>query len=98
MAIAARITPSRTAIPTPACLLSESKGRTSLMRLQIGLALLSMIATFGGTAGAAPTTPPESIALPGDRAFPESISSTKDGTLYVGSLASGGIYRIAPHS
>jgi sugar lactone lactonase YvrE len=43
-------------------------------------------------------TAPESIALPGDRAFPESISSSKDGTLYVGSLAAGGIYRVQPHS
>ena len=40
----------------------------------------------------------ESVALPGERAFPESLSSTQDGTLFVSSLASGGIYRIAPHS
>jgi sugar lactone lactonase YvrE len=40
----------------------------------------------------------ESVALPGERAFPESISSSKDGTLYVSSLASGGITRIEPHS
>ncbi|HEY2416300.1 MAG TPA: hypothetical protein VGH84_00155, partial [Steroidobacteraceae bacterium] len=39
---------------------------------------------------------PAPIALPGDRAFPESITSTRDGTLYVGSLASGGVYKIRP--
>jgi hypothetical protein len=39
---------------------------------------------------------PPSIALPGDRVFPENITSTKDGTLYVGSLGSGGIIRIRP--
>jgi outer membrane protein assembly factor BamB len=39
---------------------------------------------------------PASIILPGDRVFPENITSTKDGTLYVGSLGSGGIFRIKP--
>ena len=39
---------------------------------------------------------PESIALPGDRVFSENITSTKDGTLYVGSLGAGGILRIKP--
>ena len=37
-----------------------------------------------------------SIELPGERAFPESISAASDGTLYVSSLASGGIVRIKP--
>jgi sugar lactone lactonase YvrE len=39
--------------------------------------------------------PPE-IAIPGDRAFPESLSSTQDGTLFIGSLADGGVFRAAP--
>ena len=43
-------------------------------------------------AGAAPSE----VALPGDRAFPESITSTADGTLFVGSIAEGGILRAAP--
>lgn len=38
------------------------------------------------------------IDLPGDRAYPESIASSKDGTLFVSSLASGGIWRIKPGS
>jgi sugar lactone lactonase YvrE len=38
---------------------------------------------------------PPSIALPGDRAFPENIASTRDGTLYVGSLGAGGVFRIS---
>jgi sugar lactone lactonase YvrE len=37
-----------------------------------------------------------SVAIPGERAFPESISAAPDGTLYVSSLASGGISRIKP--
>jgi len=38
-----------------------------------------------------------SISLPSERAFPESISATSDGTLYVGSLAEGGVVRITPN-
>src|SRR5262245_56454852 len=36
----------------------------------------------------------KSVALSGDRAYPESIAAASDGTLYVSSLASGGISRI----
>src|SRR5579863_4738173 len=36
---------------------------------------------------------PLSIALPGERAFPESITSTRDGTLFIGRLGDGGIVR-----
>jgi len=36
------------------------------------------------------------VALPGERAYPESIAAAADGTLYVSSLASGGIVRIKP--
>jgi sugar lactone lactonase YvrE len=39
-----------------------------------------------------------SIDLPGDRVFPESITSTQDGTLFVGSLGSGGVIRIKPNT
>jgi sugar lactone lactonase YvrE len=37
-----------------------------------------------------------SIELPGDQLYPESITSTSDGTLFVGSLGSGGVIRIKP--
>jgi sugar lactone lactonase YvrE len=37
-----------------------------------------------------------SIELPGDQVFPESITSTQDGTLFVGSLGGGGVIRIKP--
>jgi sugar lactone lactonase YvrE len=39
---------------------------------------------------------PASIDLPGSRAYPESLSSSKDGTLYVGNAAEGGVLRIRP--
>jgi sugar lactone lactonase YvrE len=41
---------------------------------------------------------PSVIDLPGERAFPESITAASDGTLYVGSLGAGGIYRVKPHT
>src|SRR5580765_1005352 len=39
---------------------------------------------------------PSSVALPGERAFPESITSTRDGTLFVGRLGEGGVVRVDP--
>jgi len=38
------------------------------------------------------------IKLPGDRAYPESISAAPDGTLYVSSPAVGGVWRIKPQT
>lgn len=49
-------------------------------------------ATIAGAAAAVPTE----VALPGDHAFPESLSSTKDGTLFVGSFAEGGVFKVKP--
>jgi streptogramin lyase len=40
----------------------------------------------------------ESIPIPGTKAFPESITSTTDGTLYVGRLGDGGIIRVKPRT
>ena len=39
---------------------------------------------------------PSPLDLPGERAFPESVTATQDGTIYVGSLDSSGIMRIEP--
>jgi sugar lactone lactonase YvrE len=41
---------------------------------------------------------PSSIALPGERAFPESITSTRDGVLFVGRLGEGGVIRVDPRT
>jgi sugar lactone lactonase YvrE len=41
---------------------------------------------------------PVSIAIPGERAFPESISSARDGNLFVGRLGEGGIVRADPRT
>ncbi|WP_428492389.1 hypothetical protein [Rhodopila sp.] len=39
---------------------------------------------------------PQTVTLPGNQAYPESVTSTADGTLYVGSFASGGVARVRP--
>src|SRR5258708_13298746 len=41
---------------------------------------------------------PSSIALPGERAFPESITSARDGMLFIGRLGEGGIVRADPRT
>jgi sugar lactone lactonase YvrE len=41
---------------------------------------------------------PLSIAVPGQRAFPESITSGRDGSLFVGRLGEGGIVRADPRT
>lgn len=39
---------------------------------------------------------PSMVTIPGERVYPESITATSDGTLIIGSLAQGAIYRAAP--
>lgn len=58
--------------------------------LPIGTLVVGAFLT-GSLAHATPAT----ITLPGDRVFPESTTSTSDGTLFVGSLASGGVMRVS---
>src|SRR5579864_4008786 len=57
------------------------------------LALLALVLNF--TVQAA-TQKIESIPVPGKKAFPESITSTSDGALFVGRLGDGGIVRVNP--
>jgi sugar lactone lactonase YvrE len=57
-----------------------------------GALLLSVLWMTTAEAG------PLSIALPGRRAFPESITSTHDGTLFVGRLGEGGVVRADPRT
>ena len=55
-------------------------------------ASLAVLLALAGPAMAGPA----SVALPGDGAYPESITSTADGTLYVSSFSDGGIFRVKP--
>lgn len=55
----------------------------------------SAISALMITAGVALAASPQ-VELPGDRVFPESLTSKQDGTLFVGSFAEGGVLKVAP--
>src|SRR5271163_4719489 len=62
-----------------------------LHKYALGAAALILIAVSGYAAESI-----TEITLPGKRVFPESITSTSDGTLIIGSLGFGNVSRIAP--
>jgi streptogramin lyase len=67
------------------------------MRIRCSRQLAVLV--FGVSFSVLPATPTfESIPIPGTKAFPESITSTTDGTLYVGRLGDGGIVRVKPRT
>jgi hypothetical protein len=57
---------------------------------------LTAAVLFGLAAGVCTAQSRTEITLPGTRIFPESITSTADGTLIAGSLGHGNVMRIAP--
>ena len=59
---------------------------------RLGLATIGLLALACGAAAADRSE----VAIPGDRAYPESLSSSSDGTIYVGSFAEGGVVRVPP--
>jgi streptogramin lyase len=76
---------------TPALTCGDSlKNRRAHTRRVTGLAVLLGIASAGMTC--AETAP---VGVP-DKSFPESVTSTRDGTLYVGSFNLGGVLKIDP--
>jgi hypothetical protein len=66
------------------------------MRQQFKKCALSAIALIFLTAEAYAAPAITEITLPGTRVFPESITSTADGTLIIGSLGHANVMRIAP--
>jgi sugar lactone lactonase YvrE len=66
----------------------------SLRNSSIPVLTLLFFFTFGSTSFAETGE----IALPGDRAYPESITAGPDGTLFVSGPAVGGVWRIKPQS
>ena len=74
---------------------SSAIAPTMMVRCSSQLAVLVLGVSFSVRA-ATPTL--ESIPIPGTKAFPESITSTTDGTLYVGRLGDGGIVRVKPRT
>jgi sugar lactone lactonase YvrE len=76
-------------------------GQTSRPTVSMGVRCSSQLAVLVLTVSlsvraARPTL--ASIPIPGTKAFPESITSTTDGTLYVGRLGDGGIVRVKPRT
>jgi streptogramin lyase len=72
---------------------SHPASASRLTQTVIATALFSCV-PWMATADAEPL----SIALPGARAFPESITSTRDGTLFIGRLGEGGVVQANPRT
>jgi len=73
---------------------TRESGRATVsrrLRCSPQLAILVLVLSFTVEAAAQKV---ESIAVPGLKAFPESITSTSDGALFVGRLGDGGIVRV----
>jgi sugar lactone lactonase YvrE len=75
----------------------ESGKATVSRRLRCSPQVAILVLVLNFTVQAA-TQKLDSIPIPGTKAFPESITSRSDGTLYVGRLGDGGIVRIKPHT
>ena len=58
---------------------------------------LAAICLFA-TASTTPAFAAGDITLTAGMAFPESLTSTADGTVYIGSLGLGTVYRVAPRA
>jgi streptogramin lyase len=66
------------------------QGDTAKSRAVTALGAAGVICLMAGVAYA------ETSASVPDKSFPESVTSTKDGTLYVGSFNEGGVVKVAP--
>ncbi len=67
--------------------------KPTIAKTLVGL-LLASVATHG-TAFAA-TSLPDTITIPGEKIFPESLTSTSDGSVIIGSIGQKAIYRAKP--
>jgi streptogramin lyase len=67
------------------------------MKLRCSVEFVVLIVGLGFSGRAMPPQL-DSIPIPGTKAFPESITSKSDGTLYVGRIGDGGIVRINPYT
>jgi hypothetical protein len=73
-------------------------GRVTVSRRVRCLPKVAFLALVLGFTVEAATQKVESIAIPGTKAFPESITSSSDGALFVGRLGDGGIVRVNPRT
>jgi sugar lactone lactonase YvrE len=74
--------------------------RLSLSASRLALLACGLFLTNTGCGDDKPTGPADvaSLDLPGSQYYPESLTSSSDGTLYVGSLATGAVVKFAPQS
>ena len=59
---------------------------------------LLLLASLGALPLAAAAAPPETLNIPGEKIFPESLTSTTDGAVIIGSIGQKLIYRVKPGS
>jgi hypothetical protein len=60
--------------------------------------IVAAVASTGLAALAQAAAPPAEIVIPGERLITESLTSSADGTVFVGSVLGGTIFRAAPGS
>jgi sugar lactone lactonase YvrE len=73
----------------------DSRNRCKSLGSRVGHFSLSLFAVLLVLPGpGAATAAPNEVHIPGDHVFPESITSTSDGTLYISSLGDGMIFRV----
>ncbi len=63
-----------------------------------GLVIASALAAAACTTGPALKSQPKEIHIPGTGIFPESMSSARDGTIYIGSAGRQQVFRVKPGS
>src|SRR5690242_798243 len=70
------------------------------MKTSMALTTLLVLACCGDEKDVTNDWPDDvtALSLPGDTYYPESLTAAADGTLYVGSLATGQVVRFAPGS
>jgi hypothetical protein len=88
---------TRSERPTPFSM-DNRMGRVPVSRRVWCLPKLASLALVLSFTVQAATQQVESIPVPGTKAFPESITSTSDGVLFVGRLGDGGIVRVKPRT
>jgi hypothetical protein len=74
---------------------TKVQGKTSRSRHVLALGLSGICVTLGVGFAAPAHCETAPVSVP-DKSFPESVTSTSDGTLYVGSFNNGGVTRVTP--
>ena len=74
---------------------SLAQGELLKSRCARALGTAGLVFTLGVAASGVAGAQTAPVGVP-DRSFPESVTSTKDGTLYVGSFNLGGVVKAAP--